>query len=113
MSGASFGFIPDMLTMYRVHSQMGTVRHQARILPEYEMVKTITAMYLSIWLSLADNGDTMKILLATHWLLPMLAEYITSCRSSRNVLNSWVMKLICSETVRITRKSILSTKGRN
>ncbi|OIA98781.1 glycosyl transferase [Paenibacillus sp. LC231] len=39
MSGASFGFIPDMLTMYRVHSQMGTVRHQARILPEYEMVK--------------------------------------------------------------------------
>ncbi len=39
MSGASFGFIPDMLTMYRVHSQMGTIRHQATIAGEYEMVK--------------------------------------------------------------------------
>lgn len=39
ISGASFGFLPDMLTMYRVHSQMGTVRHKATIVQEYQMVQ--------------------------------------------------------------------------
>ncbi|GAB6930265.1 glycosyltransferase [Paenibacillus sp. JCM 10914] len=39
MHGATFGFLPDMLTMYRVHSQMGTVRHKAKIAQEYQMVK--------------------------------------------------------------------------
>jgi len=39
MNGASFGFLPDMLTLYRVHSQMGTIKHQATIEREYAMVK--------------------------------------------------------------------------
>lgn len=39
LNGAQFGFLPDILTMYREHSQMGTIRHQATIVKEYEMVK--------------------------------------------------------------------------
>ncbi|AWP28144.1 glycosyl transferase family 2 [Paenibacillus vortex V453] len=53
MNGASFGFLPDMLTMYRVHSQMGTIRHKATIAREYEMVKN---NYRHVLEHLAQHG---------------------------------------------------------
>lgn len=53
MSGASFGFLPDILTLYRVHSQMGTVRHQATIAQEYQMVQN---NYRHVLEHLAQHG---------------------------------------------------------
>ena len=113
MNGASFGFMPDMLTMYRVHSQMGTVRHQATIVREYEMVKIITATYLSIWLSLAVNGDTMKILLATHWLIPHVGGVWNFMQQLKNRLEQLGHEVDLLGNSPDYKKSISSIEGRN
>lgn len=52
MNGAAFGFLPDLLTLYRVHSQMGTLRHNVAIAKEYAMVKN---NYRGILEHLAQN----------------------------------------------------------
>ncbi|MEK3735279.1 MULTISPECIES: glycosyltransferase family 2 protein [Paenibacillus] len=39
INGAKFGYMPDCLTKYRVHEQMGTIQHRARIAGEYQMVQ--------------------------------------------------------------------------
>lgn len=52
MSGVRFGYLPEALTMYRVHSQMGTIRHKREIEKEYNMVKN---NYTGILAQLAEQ----------------------------------------------------------